>query len=249
MNFKKTFLGIFGMVVLWQTIHWANIFNPIFFASPFEVILEFYEMIFNLEIFLDLLHTFYRLFLSISIACVFGIPLGILLGYYSRSYEYFEEIIDFFRSIPPIVIYPILLIALGPGDASRIGVAAFGSLTVLILIISKGLFQQSILRRKYFLALGLSKKEVLKKIIFYESLPHIMTGLRTSVSLSIIIIVVTEMLVGARYGLGTRVQNVQITSNIPDLFATIIIIGFMGIILNKILVYLDKKFIFWRINY
>ena len=60
-------------------------------------------------------------------------------------------------------------------------------------------------------------------------------------------IVVTEMLVGGRHGLGARVQQVQITSNIPDLFVTIIVIGIIGIILNKLLIYLDKKFVSWKI--
>ena len=60
-------------------------------------------------------------------------------------------------------------------------------------------------------------------------------------------IVVTEMLVGGKNGLGARVQQVQITSNIPDLFVTIILIGILGIFLNKLLMYSDKKFVSWKI--
>jgi NitT/TauT family transport system permease protein len=60
--------------------------------------------------------------------------------------------------------------------------------------------------------------------------------------------VVTEMLVGAQYGLGTRVQNVQITGNIPDLFVTIIVIGLIGVIFNKSFIWLDKRLVFWKSN-
>lgn len=200
------------------------------------------------SIFNDIYFTLYRLFFSIFIATIFGIPVGLLLGYFSNTYHYFEEIVDFLRSIPPIVIFPLLLIVLGPGDNSRIGVAVFGAIVVLILIISKGLFQQSPLRKQFFKSMGANQSQLLKHIVWYEALPHIIVALRTAVSLSLIIIVVTEMLVGAKYGLGVRVQNVQITANIPDLFTTIIIIGLIGVLLNKILIWIDRKFVFWKTN-
>lgn len=161
-------------------------------------------------------------------------------------YEYVGEIVDFLRSIPPIVMYPLLRIVLGPGDSSRIGTALFGSVVVLVLIISKGLFQQSPLRKQYFSSMGAGKLQLFRHIIWYEALPHVIVALRTSASITIIIIVVTEMLVGTQYGLGTRVQNVQITGNIPDLFATIMIIGFIGVVFNKTFIWLDKRLVFWK---
>ena len=243
---KQTLIGIFGIVVFWQAISWFGIFNPIYFASPYEVIVEIFKMFSASSIYLDIVSTLNRIIISIVISAIIGIPAGIALGYFSKIYKYFGGITDFLRSIPPIVIYPLLLIVLGPGDSSRIGVAVFGSIVVLILIISKGLFQQSSLRKEYFSSLGASKKQIVKHVVWYEALPHIMLALRTAISLSIIIIIVTEMLVGSKFGLGTRVQNVQITSNIPDLFATIIIIGFIGVLFNKLLIWLDKRFVFWK---
>lgn len=247
-KFVKQIIGILIIILVWQFVSWADILNPIYFASPLEVFNEVLQMFQSNGILLDLLFTFYRIIVSMIIASLVGIPLGIILGYFSNIYEYIGEFVDFLRSIPPIVIYPLLLIVVGTGDASRIGVALFGAIVVLILIISKGMFLQSPLRQKYIAALGANKKQVLKHVIWYEALPHIMIALRTAVSLTIIIVVVTEMLVGARYGLGTRVQNVQITSNIPDLFATIIIIGLIGIILNKILISIDQRLVFWKQN-
>jgi NitT/TauT family transport system permease protein len=200
------------------------------------------------SIFLDLGGTLYRLGISLLITAGIGIPAGIALGYFSHSYEYVGNIIDFLRSIPPIALYPLLLIAVGIGDESRIGVAVFGSLVVLLLIISRGLYQQSPLRRQYFAALGANTWEVLRDVVWYEALPYIMVALRTATSLAIIVVVVTEMLVGAHYGLGTRVQNVQITSNIPDLFVTLLIIGCIGVLLNTLLTVLERKLITWKVS-
>ncbi|GBD96612.1 MAG TPA: ABC transporter permease subunit [Nitrospirae bacterium] len=248
MKYKTSLIGIFSAVTIWQIIAWLKIFNPIYFASPYEVIAESIKMIQGGAVFIDLTLTIYRIAVSVIISSLIGIPLGIAFGYFARIYKYVGEIVDFLRSIPPIVIYPLLLIVLGPGDSSRIGVALFGSIVVLVLIISNGLFQQAPLRRQYFASLGANKVQLVNHIVWYEALPHVMVALRTAVSLSIIIIVVTEMLVGAQYGLGTRVQNVQITSNIPDLFVTIIIIGLIGVLFNKTLICLDKKLVFWKSN-
>jgi len=74
-----------------------------------------------------------------------------------------------------------------------------------------------------------------------------MTACRAASSLALIVIVVTEMLMGGQNGLGARVQQVQITSNIPDLFCTIIIIGFVGVILNKMFNWLEKRLVFWKV--
>jgi NitT/TauT family transport system permease protein len=242
----KNIIGVLGLATIWQLIAWLKLFNQIYFASPYEVITEAVKMFMEASIFIDLISTVYRILVSIVISSIIGIPLGIAFGYFAALYNYLGEIVDFLRSIPPVVIYPLLLIILGHGDASRIGTALFGSIVVMILIISKGLFQLSPLRRYYFTSLGANKIQLIKHVVWYEALPHVMVGLRTTASLSVIIIVVTEMLMGAQYGLGTRVQNVQITSNIPDLFTTIIIIGLTGILLNKVLVWLNEKIVFWK---
>ncbi len=233
-------------MIIWQFIAWLSIFNPIYFASPTEVSTEAVKMLQQGVIFFEFAATIYRIAISIILSSLIGIPIGISLGYFAHLYEYVGEIVDFLRSIPPIVMYPLLLIVLGPGNSSRIGTALFGSVVVLVLIISKGLFQQSPLRKQYFSSMGAGKLQLFRHIIWYEALPHVIVALRTSTSITIIIIVVTEMLVGTQYGLGTRVQNVQITGNIPDLFATIMIIGFIGVVFNKTFIWLDKRLVFWK---
>lgn len=247
-NTLKTLYSVLIVVFLWQIIAWLNILNPIYFASPVEVINEAFLMFKSGGIFSDIFFTLKRIVIALIASIIIGVPLGICLGYFKNSYKLFGKIIDFFRSIPPIIFYPLFLIALGTGDTSRVAVAFIGGLIVVILIIAKGLFQQSDLRKNYVRSLGASQWQILRDVVWYEALPHIFTALRTASSLIIIIVIVTEMLVGAQYGLGTRVQSVQITSNIPDLFATIIIIGILGVLLNSIFILLENKKISWKSN-
>ncbi|PCI25441.1 hypothetical protein COB57_01840 [Candidatus Peregrinibacteria bacterium] len=242
----KTLVGILIFIALWQGFVFMDIFNPIYFASPFEVYTEGMNMFQHQSVYLDTYYTLWRVLMSVVLAIVIGTPIGVILGYFSKAYQTLSGVIDFIRSIPPVVIYPLLLIGLGIGDESRIATALFGSIVVLVLIIAEGISNQDNTRRQFFYSRGARHRDIIKEIIWYEALPHTFVAIRTITSLSVIIIIVTEMLVSTKYGLGTRVQNVQITSNIPDLFVTIIIIGLMGIALNKITVSLEKYIVFWK---
>jgi len=245
-NIKKWVISTIIAILIWQLFSLLNIFNPIYFASPIEVLLELKSMFNNGSILRDITYTLKRVLLWLAISVIIWVPIWVLLWYFKRAHKYSAWIIDFFRSIPPIVFYPLLLISLWWWDISRISVAILWAVVVIILITSKWLAFESNLKLNYFKAIWASNYDVVKNIIVYQALPHIMTSIRTSASLIIIIIIVTEMLVWAKYWLWTRVQNVQITSNIPDLFATIIIIWLLWVWLNRILIFIEEKMIYWK---
>lgn len=243
---KDRLIGVVVVVTLWQFAAAAHVFNAIYFASPLETVMEGVKMLSRGEIYKDLVFTLGRVLASLGLSALVGVPLGIALGYNTRLYQRFIQPIDFFRSVPPVVFYPLLLISVGSGESSRIATAALGSSVMVVLIVSKGLIQQERIRSDYFSALGTRKLQLFKDIVWHEALPGVMTALRAAASWSVIIIIVTEMLVSPKFGLGSRVQSVQIFANIPDLFFTIIIIGLIGVGLNYVIERLDSKIVFWK---
>jgi NitT/TauT family transport system permease protein len=243
---KNNLLGVLMVLGLWQLAASVEVFSSVYFASPLETVREGVMMLSRGEIYDDILSTLGRILVSLGISIVIGIPLGIAIGYNARLYQLLNHSLDFFRSVPPIVFYPLLLISLGPGESSRIATAILASSVMIVLIVSTGLIQQERLRTDYFRALGTKKVQLFKDIVWHEALPGIMTALRAAASWTVIIIIVTEMLVGPKSGLGARVQSVQIFSNIPDLFFTIIIIGMIGVGLNHLFEWLNRKVVFWK---
>jgi NitT/TauT family transport system permease protein len=239
-------MGTFLVLALWQLAATVEVFSTVYFASPLETALEGVKMLSRGDIYNDLFSTLGRILVSLVLSVLIGIPLGIALGYNARLYQLFNQPLDFFRSVPPIVFYPLLLISLGPGESSRIATASLASSVMVVLIVSTGLIQQDRLRTDYFSALGTKKVQLFKDVVWHEALPGIMTALRAAASWTVIIIIVTEMLVGPKSGLGARVQSVQIFSNIPDLFFTIIIIGLIGVGLNYLFEWLNRKVVFWK---
>lgn len=243
---KNNVIGAFLVLALWQLAATASIFNAVYFASPLETVLEGLKLLRQESFYKDVIFTLGRVLASVGLSILIGVPLGIALGYYASLYQLFNQPIDFFRSIPPIVFYPMLLISLGPGESSRIATATLAASVMIILVVSKELIQRERIRTDYFLALGTKRLLMFRDIVFYEALPGTMVALRAAISWAIVIIVVTEMLVGPKFGLGARVQSVQLSSNIPDLFFTTVIIGLMGVGLNHLIEWLEHKIIFWK---
>ncbi len=248
MNWFKSLVGLSAALLLWQLVSWLNLVNPIYFASPLEVALAFFELFKTGVIFLDLFETVFRVLVSIGVSALIGIPIGVLLGFAVDAFEYLEKMLDFFRSIPYIVFYPLFLIILGPSDSSRISTAILGCTIMLIFIIATEFNHQNHFRRRYFQCSGANSWQVIRHVVFFEALPHILLGLKTIASLAMIIIIVTEMLVGSRFGLGSRITDLQISNEIPALYATIILIGLVGLLLNKAVALIEKQVVFWKIG-
>jgi NitT/TauT family transport system permease protein len=243
---RPSFIGVLAALLIWQAVSMLKVISPVFFATPAEVVTEAITMLQSGGIVLDTISTLGRVLISIALATAVGLPLGLFLGYYSSAHRYLAVLLDFFRSIPPVVIYPLLLICIGPTDWSRICTAALGGMLVIILIVAQGLAQQDRTRQHFLRMRGCSLPLLLRDVVWFEALPHTFTALRTAASLAVIVIVVTEMLVGGEHGLGMRVQQVQISSDVPDLYVTVIVIGLVGVGLNKTLQLLEKRLVFWR---
>ena len=97
-------MGILGALIFWQAIAWLALFNPIYFASPSEVALETIRMAKEGTIFTEIVVTLYRIFSSVLISSLIGIPLAIALGYYSHFYEIISHILIGHSQVPDEMI-------------------------------------------------------------------------------------------------------------------------------------------------
>src|SRR6266702_5066938 len=119
-SLKNSVIGTFVVLALWQLAATMEVFSTVYFASPLETALEGAKMLSRSQIYNDLAFTLGRILVSFGLSILVGVPLGIALGYNARLYQLFNQPLDFFRSVPPIVFYPLLLVSLGPGESSRI---------------------------------------------------------------------------------------------------------------------------------
>jgi len=236
------------LLVVWQLVSFFGIIDSFFLPPPFVVLAELASLSLTSVFLNNLVSTIFRTLLSFFLALLIGVPLGLFLGENEKIYRSVEFLIDFFRSMPATALFPLFLIIFGISDFSRISVAVFAALLVITFNTAYGVMHADKSRILAVKLMGAKKFEMFRKVIFWEALPPLFVGLRNAISLSLIIIIVTEMFIGTRTGIGYGIIDSQLRYNIPAMYSYILVAGVLGYLFNMGLLALEKKWIHWKNN-
>jgi sulfonate transport system permease protein len=228
-------IGVAGLLALWSMATWQEWVDPVLLPSP---LLTFRALWTGME-------TVYRTATSTLIAAVIAIPLGIVLGSSEKLYRSLEFVIDFFRSTPASAMFPLFLVLFGVGDETKISVAAFGAVLVILFNVAYGVMNARTTRLLAAKVMGASRLRVLFDVMLLESLPQTFVGLRNGVSLALVIIVVAEMFIGSQDGLGHSVFEAQQLFDMPRMYAAIFAAGVLGYGLNLLFILVERRFVHW----
>jgi len=224
----------------------AEIADIFLFPAPADIIGAMISLLLSGIIVPDLLSTLIKIFVGFLVGSVSGLAIGFLLYSNRTVYESTTPLIDFGRSIPATALFPLFLLFFGIGDGTNIALAVWICSLYMALHTAEGLKNTNRTRLMAAKSLKLSGKDVFFKIKLPEALPFVFVGLRTSISLSIVVVVVTEMFIGTTHGLGKALIDFSYTYEIPSLYATIAIVGIIGFILNRLLITLENKIVHWK---
>ncbi len=244
-NINLSALGPIIILATWWSVTELKIVNPILLPRVDDTLSRFFYLLISGKAMPDLCATVYRTILGFSIASFFGTIAGLIIGKYAKVYKTFEAVIDFFRSLPATAMFPLFLLIFGIGDASKIAIAIFISFWIVLLNSAYGVLQSSKIRTKVAKTLGATDWQIFRDITVMEALPQIFIGLRTAISLSLIVIVVSEMFIGSSSGIGQKIYDSYLTYETVNLYAWLLIVGLIGYILNKFFVLIEKKTLHW----
>lgn len=237
-------VGVAGLIVVWYIAVWVRIVDPVLLPSPeatFRAMFKGMQGRLGYDFWKTVLRTFY----ATGIAAVIAIPLGLVLGANEKLYRSVEFVVDFFRSTPASAMFPLFLVIFGVGDGTKILVAAFGALLVILFNVAYGVMNARKTRLLAAKVMGASPMRVLTDVMLLESLPQTFVGLRNGVSLALVIVVVAEMFIGSTDGLGHRVFEAQQLFEMPDMYAAIFAAGALGYGLNLLFLLIEKRFVHW----
>ena len=248
MKNKKIHYVIIPLIILvvWAVLSNLKLISPLFLSTPQAVFIEIINLFSSGVILPDIALTLYRTLLGFVIACLIGIPIGLLMGYSDRIYYSLEFVVEFFRSIPATALFPLFLLFFGIGDQSKIALTAWAAGLVLIINSMYGVHLGKELRIKSAKTMRMFGFTLFQKIIFPEALPQIFSGMRIAISLSLVIVVVTEMFIGTNFGLGHRIIDAQLVYRISEMYATIFIAGVLGFLINKGFIFAEKRIVHWK---
>lgn len=238
--------GTLIFILSWWVVTALELVKPVLLPSPIATFLALWTGVLGGDLLFDFWLTLYRTLYAFVIAAILGVPVGILLGANERLYKSFEFLIDFFRSTPATAMFPLFLVVFGIGDFSKVAVAAFAGALVIFFNVAYGVMNTRKTRIMAAKVMGVPKWRVFIDVIFFETLPQTFIGLRTAISLTLVVIIVAEMFVGSTNGLGQRIIDAQQVFDMPGMYASIIATGVMGYGLNQLFLLTENKFIHWK---
>ncbi|MGC1355190.1 MAG: ABC transporter permease [Xanthobacteraceae bacterium] len=238
-------VGVVGLLALWSIASYWQWVDPVLLPSPLSTFRSLWQGMDGGPLGFDFVKTVYRTAAATAIAAVIAIPLGIVLGSSERLYRSLEFVIDFFRSTPASAMFPLFLVLFGVGDETKIAVAAFGAILVILFNVAYGVMNARKTRLLAARVMGASRLRVLIDVMLLESLPQTFIGLRNGVSLALVIIVVAEMFIGSQDGLGHSVFEAQQLFDMPGMYAAIFAAGALGYGLNLLFLLVERRFVHW----
>jgi ABC-type nitrate/sulfonate/bicarbonate transport system permease component len=201
-----------------------------YFPAPWRIAEAFVKTWVGESFFVDVLPSIGRLLIGLALAIVIGIAVGLLIGSVRWLRQFVEPVFEFFRAVPPPMLVPLLALTLGIGDTAKIAVIVAGAVWPILLNTVEGVRAVDTVQRETATSYQLS---TLQRVIFLtlpSAGPQIMAGIRQSLSIGIILMVISEM-TNSSSGLGLRITFFQQNFQIPEMWSGIILLGFIGIAL------------------
>lgn len=242
------FLPIVGpvvLVLLWDLVVRFGLIKAILLPPPADTIVTLISGMLGGPLLFDFWVTLYRTLVAFGIAVVLGMPLGIALGSNERAYRSVEFVIDFFRSTPASALIPLFLLIFGTSDINKIAIACFGAWLLVVFNCAYGVINARKQRIAAAKVMGASRWQIFKDVLIWESLQASFVGLRSAVSMALVIVVVAEMFIGSESGLGHKIINAQQVMNTKMMYAAIMSAGILGYALNVAFLAIERKIVHW----
>jgi ABC-type nitrate/sulfonate/bicarbonate transport system permease component len=244
-------LGI-ALVIVWE--YAARKAGSIFFPAPSEILHRAatlwlsgppQRLFLSDSVFQDVIPSLFRLLGGWALAVLIGVPLGILIGRSRNLWDLVNPALQFLRAIPGPALIPIFIILLGTESTMRVTLIAFGSVWPILLNTIEGTRTVDPVQLDTVQAFRIPRHARLWRIVLPAALPKIFAGMRVSLALAIILMVVSE-LVASTSGIGYRIQNAQIMFLLTDMWCGIVLLALIGYTLNWLFLKFEGRVLGWH---
>ena len=238
-------IGPIVLFVIWDLVVRAGFIKPILLPPPGATLMTLVTGLAGGELLTDFLVTVGRTLKAFFIAAALGVPIGVLLGSNEKSYRSVEFLIDFFRSTPSSALIPLFLLIFGVSDINKVAIAAFGAFLIVVFNSAYGVMNARKQRVMAAKVMGASRWQIFKDVLIWESLQPTFVGLRSAVSMALVIVIVAEMFIGSDNGLGHHIIDSQQVLNVRSMYAAILAAGALGYALNVLFLLAERRIVHW----
>jgi ABC-type nitrate/sulfonate/bicarbonate transport system permease component len=231
------------LVVLWAV--WSAGSGSYYYPPLTKILASFRDTWLFSRVGSDVVPSLVRLALGYGIASVVAVALGLLLALVPWLRRACDPIVQFLRAIPPPALLPFGILVMGVGDSMKVFIIAFVCLWPVLLNTMDGISGIDATLLDTSRVYRVSAWDRVVRVMLPAAAPQIFAGLRTSLSLALILMVISEM-VASTNGIGYFVLQSQRTFAIPEMWSGILLLGILGYLLNLLFVIVERRVLRWH---
>lgn len=244
---KRTWLiilntaSIVGGIAIW----WALALSGLQLPTPPQVVQKAIQM-WNTGILQeDVLASLARVLSGFLLGTAVAVPVGFLMGWYTVARGIAEPWIQFFRTIPPLALLPLVLVLMGIGEVPKVFVIFLAAFLACVISTYQGVVSVDRTLINAARVLGAKDGTIFARVVVPASTPFILVGMRVGLGSAWATLVAAELL-AAQAGLGYRMQQAQIYYDLATIFVSIVIIGILGLVMDRLLLFAETKLTGWQ---
>jgi taurine transport system permease protein len=189
--------------------------------------------------------SFLRVLLGLLLGIIFGVPLGLFMGLNRFAKGFFDPLIELYRPVPPLAWAPLIISVLGIDNVGKVFLLFMVSFSIMIISARAGASGTQLSKIHASHSLGASRWQILRYVIFPNSLPEILTGVRVAVGMCWGTLVAAEFLAGTT-GIGFVENVAKKYFQYEVIWITIFVMGMLGLLFDVTLRKIIDKTIPWR---
>jgi NitT/TauT family transport system permease protein len=249
LNHEKLILGTLSVglfLLAWELV--GNVFqviNPMFMSAPSLIWKAAVQLFGSGEIWNDLRVSGVEFGWGYLLSIVVGVPFGIAVGWYKRFAYICDPFVNAMNATPRVALLPLVIIWLGIGILSKIGIIFLGAVFPLIINTRDGVKTTPISLLSAARSFGASEWQIFRSVVVPSTVPFILTGLRLAIGRALIGVMVGE-LYAATAGIGFMITVAGATFQTDKVFVGVLIFALSGMIATDIIDRIERRFDKWR---
>jgi len=242
-------IGPVVFIVLILGAEWGTrtgVISALTLPRPSDVLATFADLWQTGLLWAHLLPSLSRLLVGAALGAVTGIAVGVAIGLFSVFRAALVPLVAAIFPIPKIALLPLFVIWFGIGEGSKYALIAFGTFTPTVVATYGAVDNVDRTLIRMGQSFGLSWLSIVRKIVLPGAMPGILSGLRVSLAIAIILLVAAEML-GAEYGIGAYILEAGSLYDLERLFAGVTILSLLGVTMSFLLGLVERRVLNWRV--
>jgi ABC-type nitrate/sulfonate/bicarbonate transport system permease component len=249
LNQERKILGTISVVIfltIWELIgNTLQLINPMFMSAPSLVMKAAVQLFTSGEIWNDLYVSGIEFFWGYGLSIIFAIPFGIAIGWYKRFAYICDPFVNAMNATPRVALLPLVIIWLGIGILSKVGIIFLGAVFPLLINTRDGVKTTPANLLTAARSFGASEWQIFKSVVLPSTVPFILTGLRLAVGRALIGVMVGE-LYAATAGIGFMITVAGATFQTDKVFVGVLIFAITGMVLTDVIDRIEHRFDKWR---